>query len=1353
MHQDPTISITGATTICAGGTATLNATVSGGTGTCTIEWQSSPDGNTWTAISNSNNATYTTPALTATTQYRARYSCDGTDCDPVTSNTQTITVQPDPDVDVAGGGVTICSGGAITLTATVSNGTGTPTYQWQKSENGGASWTNVGTNSNTYTTDALTATTQYKVLISLNGVGCDGTESDPVTVTVVPDPDISIVGETTICTGGQADLTATVSGGTGTCTIQWQYLAGATWTNLTGQNNATLNTGTLTESTVYRAIYSCTGLQCDAKVSNTQQITVVNDPSVGISGGAVTICSSGSVTLTADVTSGAGTVGYQWESSLNGTTFSPIAGATNQTYDATNLTATTYYRVYVTFAASGCDAVYSGVSTINVVPDPDVSITGATPVCEGGNMDLTAVTGGGTGTCTLQWQRQLGNGTWVDIAGATNANFNTGALTTTTNYRVRYFCTGGGCDAVFSEPVTVTVNQDPTITQDPEGLVICQGGTHTMSVQSTGGTPTALYQWQINLSGTWTNVANNTPAGATYTGATTADLTVAGITAIGSYEYRAVVSASGSSCEPDASEPATVQVVQDPTIDAQPVGGTICVSGSHTMTVTASGGTPILFYQWEYNNGGTWDAVADGTPAGATYTGGDAASMTVDGITAVGNHQYRVVISATGSDCGTVVSETKTVTVEPALVVDVQPTGSQICVDGEHTMSATISGGSNLTYQWQYNNGGTWANVVNNTPAGATYTGGTTNSLTAAGFDAAGSYQYRLVTTSQGNNCGNIVTQTATIDVANPLAITAQPQGSSICDGGSHTMSVTVTGGNTLTYVWQINNGGTWQTVANGFPTGATYTGASTASVTVAGISAIGSYQYRVITSSTGNNCGNIVSDAATLQVSPSLAITTQPTDLAICVDGTHTMTVAISGGNNVTYQWQYNNGGTWANVTNSTPAGANYTGGTTASLTATGFDAPGTYQYRVVATSEGNNCGNIVSNTATVTVVLDPVVTTQPVGDTICVAGTAAGTSFSVVATGGTPTLLYQWEMFDNGLWIPVTNGTPTATTYTGATTASLGISGTTAVGAYQYRVRLSATGSDCNTTVSQAVTLKVAEDPAITTQPISAVICRGGEHTMNIAATGGSPALNYQWQYNNGGTWENVADNTPAGADYTSSTPYTLQVVGMTAVGTHQYRVVVTASGNGCNPAISDVATITVNEEAEASIAGGGQTVCDGGTADLVATVTGGTGTPSYQWQMKPASGAWTNLSGANSLNLTTPALTETSEFRIVVTFSGSGCDAYTSTAVTINVVPDPVITISGVSDVCVGGGVLISSNVTGGTGTCVIQWQISTDNGSTFSDIVPPATGPTYQTPALSNNTQYRARIVCSGNGCCD
>jgi PKD repeat protein len=78
---DPTITVaTTAAIICTGGGTSFTATANGGTGSCVIQWQSSPNGTTWTDISGETNTTFVTPSLSATYRYRAKITCSGSGC-------------------------------------------------------------------------------------------------------------------------------------------------------------------------------------------------------------------------------------------------------------------------------------------------------------------------------------------------------------------------------------------------------------------------------------------------------------------------------------------------------------------------------------------------------------------------------------------------------------------------------------------------------------------------------------------------------------------------------------------------------------------------------------------------------------------------------------------------------------------------------------------------------------------------------------------------------------------------------------------------------------------------------------------------------------------------------------------------------------------------------------------------------------------------------------------------------------------------------------------------------------------------------------------------------------------------
>ena len=139
---------------------------------------------------------------------------------------------------------------------------------------------------------------------------------------------------------------------------------------------------------------------------------------------------------------------------------------------------------------------------------------------------------------------------------------------------------------------------------------------------------------------------------------------------------------------------------------------------------------------------------------------------------------------------------------------------------------------------------------------------------------------------------------------------------------------------------------------------------------------------------------------------------------------------------------------------------------------------------YKVYISATGEGCGNVTSNTATVTVVPDPYIITQPNNAVICTGG---NNTLSVSAAGGTPFLIYQWQSSTTG-GAPWTNVGASSSTYT--TPALL-------TNTY-YRVVISATGNDCNTVTSDPALITVVPDPTVSVQPVGTTLCSGGTHTM---------------------------------------------------------------------------------------------------------------------------------------------------------------------------------------------------------------------------------------------------------------
>src|SRR5262249_37472013 len=138
---------------------------------------------------------------------------------------------------------------------------------------------------------------------------------------------------------------------------------------------------------------------------------------------------------------------------------------------------------------------------------------------------------------------------------------------------------------------TVTVSE-PTamVANASSGIILCNGGTTTVTVTASGGTPP--YQYSLN-GGTF-------QSGNTFTvGAGTHTVTVK----------------DGSNCTGNTNP---VTVTAPSAITATASAGTIsCHGGTTTLTVTASGGTPP--YQYSLN-GGALQAGNSFTVGAGTYT-------------------------------------------------------------------------------------------------------------------------------------------------------------------------------------------------------------------------------------------------------------------------------------------------------------------------------------------------------------------------------------------------------------------------------------------------------------------------------------------------------------------------------------------------------------------------------------------------------------------------------------------------------------------------------------------------------------------------------------------------------------
>jgi hypothetical protein len=1033
-----------------------------------------------------------------------------------------------------------------------------------------------------------------------------------------------------------------------------------------GTDSPNYNTGALTATTNYRVWVNADENGCEDVYSSTVTVTVFPDITITAQPVGGSICTGGNFDLSVTA-SGSPNIHYQWQS-FNGTAWSNV-GSDLATYNTGLLTATTSYRVFVNASENGCEDLYSTQVTVTVTPDIVIS---AQPVggsiCTDGDFNLT-VTASGSPDIHYQWEQQTGPTTWITV-GTDSPNYNTGALTVTTNYRVWVNADENGCEDVYSSTVTVTVFPDISISAQPVGGSICTGGDFNLSVSATGS-PDIHYQWEQQTGPTtWITVGTDSPNYNTGALTTTTN-------------YRVWVNADENGCEDVYSSTVTVTVFPDISISAQPVGGSICTGGNLLLNVVASG-SPDIHYQWEQQTGPTtWITV-----------GTDSPNYNTGALTATTN--YRVWVNADENGCEDVYSSTVTVTVFPDISISAQPVGGSICTGGNLLLNVVASGSPDIHYQWEQQTGPTtWITVGTDSP---NYN---TGALTAT-------TNYRVWVNADENGCEDVYSSTVTVTVFPDILISTQPVGGSICTGGDLTLNVVASGSPDIHYQWQAFTGTAWVVVGSDLPT--YNTGAITSTT-----------NYRVFVFSNANGCEDLYSNQVTVIVTPDITISGQPVGGAVCVGGTWNLNVVASGAPLIHYQWQDSTAtGSWQNVSEA--------GGTTSSFTTDPLSV--STWYRVFLSATENGCEDIYSATVLVSVFPDIVISVQPTGGTIC-----SGGNFDInVVASGSPNIHYQWEIFNGSVW----NTIPSATSdhyNTGVLTQTT-----------QYRVFVFANENGCEDIYSQVVTVTVVNDLAITTQPGNIEECIGGTNPLNVVTTGGTGTISYQWQSSSTIFPSGFSDII--GATASSYTPPS------TTEGTTFYRVIVSASGIGCDPVISLLGTVVITPDAVISVAPESSEICVGGSADLTATLTGGSSSASFQWQYSPDGlNGWTNVGTPNeNVYTVSPATVGLHYYRVVVTDTLSGCSDPISNVIFVQVRPDASISVSPeLTQVCVDGAAPLTAIVTGGSSLLTIQWETSNNIGGPWVDI-DGENGLSYNAPTnLPGTIYYRVRINDGTSGC--
>ncbi len=418
--------------------------------------------------------------------------------------------------------------------------------------------------------------------------------------------------------------------------------------------------------------------------------------------------------------------------------------------------------------------------------------------------------------------------------------------------------------------------------------------------------------------------------------------------------------------------------------------GPFCTSGSGTLTDVGYSTGPGYTYQWQYSNDNFVSNINDlaGQTNPATASTGVISSTT----------WYRLKVTCSSGPT-IAYSNIVSIVVNQPIVITSHPASQTVC-NGTNVTFTVVVTGSNPAYQWR-------KNTIN-------ISGANSALYTITGVSAGDAGSYDVVITG---SCGPVTSNAAVLTVNATTSISTHPLSQTVCPGANVSFSVTASGAS-LTYQWRKN--------------GTNIAGATNATYTINGVVVGDAGNYDVIVT---GSCGTVTSNIATLTVSASIVISSQPVSQAVCAGANVSFSVTATG-SSLTYQWRKN--------------GTNIGGATNAAYTINGVVAGDAGNYDVVITG---SCGTVTSGIATLTVNATTVISSQPVSQTVCA---GAAVSFSVTATG--TSLTYQWRK----------NGSNIA----GATNAAYTISNVSVADAGNYDVIV--TGS-CGAVTSIAATLTV--------------------------------------------------------------------------------------------------------------------------------------------------------------------------------------------------------------------------------------------------------------------------------------
>jgi len=477
-------------------------------------------------------------------------------------------------------------------------------------------------------------------------------------------------------------------------------------------------------------------------------------------------------------------------------------------------------------------------------------------------------------------------------------------------------------------------------------------------------------------------------------------------------------------------------------------------------------------------------------------------------------------------------------------------------------------------------------------------------------------------------------------------------------------------------------------------------------------------------------------------------SITKQPSDAVVYVGDAVKLSVTVTGGQNIAYQW-------YKNTIKSNSGGFKVVGATAASMTVP-TDYIGTYYYYCKVYSSMTSITTISSAPATVTVKAAPEITSQPSG-----ASVYAGQSVTLaVAASGSGTLTYQW-------YSSTTKSEANAVKIINAESPTYSVP-TASAGTTYYFCVVTNTDPDMTSSPTRSVRSSIVRvtvsalgtnAPIITAQPSPTAVYKGTPAQVSVAAAA-TGTLSYQWHSTPTGKTE---DGVPIPGATRSS--YDLPTA---AEGTLYYYCVVTNTISGASAqetyqTVSSIVPCTVKAPTVITAQPAGKTAFVGEHVTLSVTATG-SGTLTYQWYKSAVGTIYSGnkISGATGPSYTVPTTsTDTAWYYCVVTNTDGNITSAvkTSTAtsdmaqvvVLVESITPPVISQQPASATVYTGTLTRLSVTATGTGVISYQWYSAETDAAEDGTPIAGAISATYTVLTDEPGTAWYYCVITNTADC--